>query len=378
MYKQLPLSRFVSTTQESRHLADLVQQLPLSASQFGLVLTSVLGPADENGSSGINFPTQNIDEEPEELHPHFRSGPLPQSSLSPGTSEPTVIDITIQGHAHCFVAHCEKEMMQAAIDAAESGSSTDNATGENMLQALKKQPDSVIARHYDNICSIICTILEHKAKTFKRKGNREDGKPEPEYFYSLNDIWLPALAAYGELTGGNRGVKFVISEHDLLLQEDEVKARCAQLENDQGLTLGTMEERDTALMLELNGVQYDAHYGRYIIKRSACFRSKKGNMVAWAGTHGDFSIAALHVLPDYRKLGLGRLVLWHVAREHMSLARKAIEIGGTASETIPSTALYAHADCLEHNLSTMVFMERCGWRRIGMYNWVGLYANRKA
>ncbi|KAI9240044.1 MAG: hypothetical protein BYD32DRAFT_197406 [Podila humilis] len=292
MYKQLPLSRFVSTTQESRHLADLVQQLPLSASQFGLVLTSVLGPADENGSSGINFPTQNIDEEPEELHPHFRSGPLPQSSLSPG--------------------------------------------------------------------------------------NREDGKPEPEYFYSLNDIWLPALAAYGELTGGNRGVKFVISEHDLLLQEDEVKARCAQLENDQGLTLGTMEERDTALMLELNGVQYDAHYGRYIIKRSACFRSKKGNMVAWAGTHGDFSIAALHVLPDYRKLGLGRLVLWHVAREHMSLARKAIEIGGTASETIPSTALYAHADCLEHNLSTMVFMERCGWRRIGMYNWVGLYANRKA
>lgn len=174
MYKQLPLSQFASTTQESRHLADLVQQLPLSASQFGLVLTSVLGPADENGSSGINFPTQNIDEEPEGLHPHFRSGPLPQPSLPPGSSGPTVIDITIQGHAHSFVAHCEKEMMQAVIDAAESGSSTDNATGENMLQALKKKPDSVIAGHYDNICSIIFTILDRKAKTFKRKGKSKN------------------------------------------------------------------------------------------------------------------------------------------------------------------------------------------------------------
>jgi len=170
MYKQVPLSQFTSTTQESRYLADLVQQLPLSASQFGLVLTSVLEAADENGSPGINFPTQNVDEEPEGLHPHFRSGPLPQPSLPPGSSESTVIDVTIQGHAHCFVAHCEKEMMQAAINAAESGTSTDNATGENMLQALKRQPDSVIAGHYDNICSIIFTILERKVKTFKGKG----------------------------------------------------------------------------------------------------------------------------------------------------------------------------------------------------------------
>lgn len=224
-----------------------------------------------------------------------------------------------------------------------------------------------------------CRIIRRSLiKTHYIIGNREDGKPEPEYFYSLNDIWLPALAAYGELVEGSRGVKFVISEHDLLLQEYETEARCAQLENDQGLTLGPMEERDIALMLKLNGVQYNAHYGRHIIKHSACFRSKDGNMVAWAGTHGDFSIAALHVLPDYRKLGLGRLVLWHVAWEHMHLARKAMEIGGTASETIPSTALYAHADCLEHNLPTMVFMERCGWRRIGMYNWIGLHANPKA
>ncbi|KAF9307906.1 hypothetical protein BG003_011875, partial [Podila horticola] len=346
MYKQVPLSQFTSTSEESRYLANLVQQLPLSTSQFGLVLTSVLEAADENGSKGISNPTENIDDEPQGFwHPHFRSGPLPLPSLPPDSSEFTVIDVTIQGHSECFFAHCEKEMMQAAIDAAESGTSTDNATGENLLRALKKQPaDSVIVGHYDNICSIISTILERKAKNFKREVDIKGAKLEPEYFYSINDIWLPALAAYGELVDGNRAVKFVINEHDLLLQEDEVKAKCVHLESDQGLTLGPMEERDIELMIELNGVKYDSHYGRHIIKRSVCFRSKDGNMVAWAGTHGDFSIAALHVLPAYRKLGLGRLILWHLAREHMRLARKALEIGGTPSETIPATALYAHAD----------------------------------
>ncbi|KAG0070134.1 hypothetical protein BGZ93_002371 [Podila epicladia] len=379
MYKQVPLFHFISTTEESRYLADLVQHMPLSTSQFGLVLTSVLEAADENGSKGISNPTENIDDEPEGFrHPHFRSVPLPLPSLPPGSSNSTVVDITIQGHSECFFAHCEKEMMQAAIDAAESGASTDNATGDNLLQALKKQPaDSVIVDHYDNICSIISTILERKARNFIREVNK-DGKVEPEYFYSINDIWLPALAAYGELTDGNRAVKFVINEHDLLLQEDEVKLKCLHLENDQGLTLGPMEGGDIDLMIELNGVKYDSHYGRHIIKRSVCFRSKDGKMVAWAGTHGDFSIAALHVLPAYRKLGLGRLVLWHLAREHMRLARKALEIGGTSSENIPATALYAHADCLDHNLPTMVFMERCGWHRIGMYNWIGLHADPKA
>ncbi|KAF9309694.1 hypothetical protein BG003_009450 [Podila horticola] len=242
--------------------------------------------------------------------------------------------------------------MQAAINAAESSISTDNTTGENMLQVLKKQPDSVIAGHYDHIGAIIFTILERKAKTFKPELNQNDRT--------------------------FRGVKFVISEYDLLLKEAEAKVKCAQLERDQGLTLGHMEERDIALMLKLNGVQYDTHYGRHIIKCSACFRCKEGSMVAWAGTHGDFSITALHVLPDYRKLGLGRLVLWYVTREHMHLARKAIKIRGTASEIIPTTALYAHADSLEYNLPTMIFTERCGWRRIGIYNWVGLHVNPKA
>ncbi|KAG0014798.1 hypothetical protein BGZ81_000250 [Podila clonocystis] len=380
MYKRLPLSQFTSTAEESRYLADLVQQLPLSTSQFGLVLTSVLEAADENGYKGISNPTENIDNEPEGFrHPHFRSGPLTLPSLPPGSSESTVIDVTIQGHSECFFAHCEKEMMQAAIDAAESGTSTDNATGENFLQALKKWPaDSVIAGHYDNICSIIFTILERKGKNLEREFNNENAILEPEYFYSINDIWLPALAAYGELIDGTRAVKFVINEHDLLLQEDEVKAKCVQLQNDQGLTLGPMEERDIEMMIELNGVKYDPHYGHHIIKRSVCFRSKDGHMVAWAGTHGDFSIAVLHVLPDYRKLGLGRLVLWHLAREHMRLARKALEIGGTLSDNIPSTALYAHADCVDDNLPTTVFMERCGWHRIGMYNWIGLRANPRA
>ena len=89
------------------------------------------------------------------------------------------------------------------------------------------------------------------------------------------------------------------------------------------------------------------------------------------------SIAALHVLAEYRKLGLGRLVLQSLALMHVRLARQVLSTR-SGHVSIPRTALYAHADCMDYNIPTMVFMERCGWRRVGNYLWVGVVPHSQA
>lgn len=85
------------------------------------------------------------------------------------------------------------------------------------------------------------------------------------------------------------------------------------------------------------------------------------------------SIAALHVLPEYRKWGLGRLVLNTLALMHVRLAREILTtLGGKDDTQVPASKLIAHADCLDDNLPTQLFMERCGWRPAGIYMWLGL------
>jgi GNAT superfamily N-acetyltransferase len=218
------------------------------------------------------------------------------------------------------------------------------------------------------------------------------------------------LKTFGKLSEGNRGVKHVITEEELLKADPEIRLRCQELEEKEGLVLGPMVESDIPLMLELNGVKFDDEYGRFIIKRSRCFRNRKGEMVAWAGTHGDcksipmplcpfanipfippnsltwyflftiivlVSIAALHVLPEYRKTGLGRLVLHSLAMLHIKLAREILSTLGDDAEPVSATTLVAHADCMDYNQATMIFMERCGWHRIGFYLWIGVDKNSK-
>lgn len=84
------------------------------------------------------------------------------------------------------------------------------------------------------------------------------------------------------------------------------------------------------------------------------------------------SVAALHVLPAYRKMGLGRLILMTLALAQVRLARSILALRGPDAKVIPSESIMAHADCIDDNYPTMVFMERCGWTRTGIHNWIGL------
>ncbi|KAF9154605.1 hypothetical protein BG015_000440 [Linnemannia schmuckeri] len=363
------------------YLAELTHELPFSVSQFGIVLVSALelrerkNQGHDNKSKQPEGTATPIIWEPNVDSPHFRCTLPVQNTTGEGVF--TTIDVTVAGHANTVYASCEYSLMQAAATAASEGSVVDGhysfkATAENFSKALES--DSVIQGHQTNVVAVMKEILDHPVANETPPGQDEIGL---QFFYCLNDIWMPALKTFGKLSDGNRGVKHVITEEELMKAEPEIRLRCQELEEKDGLVLGPMVESDVPRMIESNGVKYDEEYGRFIIKRSMCFRDKKGEMVAWAGTHGDFSIAALHVLPEYRKTGLGRLILHSLAMTHIKLAREILTTRGDDAEPVSASTLVAHADCMDYNLETMIFMERCGWHRIGFYLWIGVDKNTK-
>ncbi|KAG9066552.1 hypothetical protein KI688_012460 [Linnemannia hyalina] len=362
------------------YLAELTHELPFSASQFGIVLVSALGLRDrqnQDRDSKSKNPegTATVTWEPNIDSPHSRCS-LPVQDAT-GKDVFTTVDVTIAGHASTVYARGEYSLMQAASRAGSEGGAIDEhysfkATAENFSKAAKGDP--VIQGHQNNVIAVMKEILDHPVANKTPPGQDKAGL---QYLYCLNEIWIPTLKTFGKLSDGNRAVKHVITEEELLKADPEIRRRCQELEEKEGLVLGPMVESDIPLMIELNSVKYDDEYGRFIIKRSLCFRNKKGEMVAWAGTHGDFSIAALHVLPEYRMTGLGRLVLHGLAMTHIKLAREILATRGDDAESVSATTLVAHADCMDYNQATMIFMERCGWRRIGLYLWIGVDKSTK-
>ncbi|KAI1316106.1 hypothetical protein EDD11_010420 [Mortierella claussenii] len=358
-------------------LVELTRELPLAASPFGLVLSTALdlssnkAPEDFFGAELGAIP-----------QPHFCArehvhGQLPQESAH--------VHVSMSGWANTFYAQCEKLLMRAAatfaVKAAADGKSAaeltsedvvKHGTSENFAKLLKQSPvDPIIQDHCHNVSSIISNILEFQASERIRL-NKEI---RPELFYCINDIWSPVLTSIPNhhLVFSNRAVKFIINEEDLLKGDSRRAEQCRRLESEDSLVLDSMQERDIDLMLECNTIKFERPYAKRIIRYAKCFRNKDGDMVAWAGTHSDFSIAALHVLPEYRKKGLGGLVLDSLALMHVRLAREMlITLGGQDNDAVSASSLFAHADCMDYNSEAMVFMERNGWRRAGSFLWLGL------
>ncbi|KAF9114772.1 hypothetical protein BGX27_009893 [Mortierella sp. AM989] len=382
------LLQFISNEDaSSSYLAELVDHLPLAASQFGLVLHTALELRDNSGKLHSKDPGQaGLNSALEQ--PHYRSKAMPTSGSE---VDFTNIDVTMSGKVTSLYARCEAFLMRAAATAANTKSSAtastsselsakelvERASSENFVKALNNLDDPKIQEHYQNFLSFVPTVIEHWVAERTRIGEEATGVG----CYCINDIWRQPLASLADnrLDIWTRAVKFVINEEDLLKTEPEIRARCKQLEEEQGLVLEPMVEGDINLMIKLNKISFDEDYGKFIIKRSLCFRNKNGDMVAWAGTHGDFSIAALHVLPEYRKAGLGRLVLNSLALIHVRLARSILtSFGGKDNDSISPSSLFAHADCVDDNHPTMAFMERCGWSSVGNYLWFELPCNTSA
>ncbi|KAG0057474.1 hypothetical protein BGZ83_010042 [Gryganskiella cystojenkinii] len=338
------------------YLAELTAFLPHSISQFGLTLTTAL-EIKENPNCQARTKDPNLRQEDTDTPvastkrpPHYRTIGMPIAGTD---SKQTVIDLTISGHAVSYFPRSQNQLVDALVeDAKQAGEVVERSqaliavTEAKTAQYLTKESaDPVHVGHDRNVRTVLSSVVAQ-----------------------LKEL----RAGEGKLSKGHRAVKFIITEKKLLESEALIVQECERIERDHGLVLESMQQKDVPQMIQSNAVPYSDSYGRFIVKTSRCFRNKDGKMVAWAGSHEDFSVAALYVVPAYRKMGLGRLVLMALALAHVRLARSILDSRGPDASPIDSELIVAHADCIDDNHPTIVFMERCGWTPTGYSNWVGL------
>lgn len=166
----LPLLKPISPDASyADYLAELTHELPLSVSQFGIVLVSALelrerkNPSTDSKRSKEPEGTTAPAWEPNVDNPHFRCS-LPIQNAT-GKDVFTTVDVTIAGHASTIYARCEYSLMLAAASNAASKGGVENghdsfkATAENFTKALESNP--VIQGHQKNIVAVMKEILDH-------------------------------------------------------------------------------------------------------------------------------------------------------------------------------------------------------------------------
>ncbi|CAO3685911.1 unnamed protein product [Umbelopsis ramanniana] len=107
------------------------------------------------------------------------------------------------------------------------------------------------------------------------------------------------LAEYGPC------VRYVCPIEDYL----EKEALQTLTVNGEELIVDNATEHDAELIRVSNKVPFEPAYVKECCKLSSVLRKKDGEMVAWACTHADGCIAALHVRPEWRRLGLAQVVV---------------------------------------------------------------------
>jgi hypothetical protein len=167
-----PLLPITNDIASSSYLAELVPELPYVASQFGLVLTTALEYRENPESVCCKQPggTSIVGGEQ-----HFRTNPIPSGEVSL-----TQVDVTISDSRTTFYARCEPALMRAAalegvgtLDSTQDNTEAiaNGATAGNFSKALEKKPvDPVVHGHYQNVLSVISSVLERQSAERSRLG----------------------------------------------------------------------------------------------------------------------------------------------------------------------------------------------------------------
>ncbi|KAG0258518.1 hypothetical protein DFQ27_004614 [Actinomortierella ambigua] len=346
---------------QAEYLPSLVPTLPETMCQIGMVMTTLY--TQEHGqTSDPDSITAKMSEDP---CAHYRSTPFPSPASE---SQPTTVyHLTMSRVSRsCYIIANTEANLKAAltahgVDYAKDESEEDAATRE--AREAKIKADVYIQEQFE----IFRTVAREVVKMLNEGVDAETAKT-PVYFCSINRIWFRAVTSlYPTIHREGPAIKFAISEKDLLAAESNLLAEMQAIADRKGWTFGPMKKSDAPLMIEKNSLKYDLEYGEHVAERSVCFRDQAGNMVAWAGSHFDLAVAALYVLPEYRKEGLGRLILYYVNMVHAKRLRELLN--GTSQSTVDPSLLYMHADTEAYNVPTQKFMLRCGYKIVNYTNW---------
>ncbi|KAF9973752.1 hypothetical protein BGZ73_002993 [Actinomortierella ambigua] len=357
---------------QSNYLPSLVPGLPYSMCQVGLVMSTLYNHQNQQ-SAHQNETVAEDGGYPVGSCIHLRSTPFPspaydlsssesQQQYQAGTTD-TVYELTMcKTLRQCYISANSEARLEAALaahgmDYGQEEGQEDEAT--RAAREAKIRADTYIQEQFE----IFRTVEREIVRILN-----EDVDEETVHFFGVNRIWHHAVVSlYPTIYREGPAIKFAISEKDLLALEPKIHAEMQAIADSKNWTFGPMHKSDAPLMIEKNSLKYDLEYGEIITQRSVCFRDQNGAMLAWAGTHLDLSVAALHVLPEYRKEGLGRLMLIYINLMQIKFLRELL--AGTSQQCADPNQLYMHADTESYNVATQKFMLRCGYKLVSYTNW---------
>ncbi|KAI8576320.1 hypothetical protein K450DRAFT_257683 [Umbelopsis ramanniana AG] len=142
------------------------------------------------------------------------------------------------------------------------------------------------------------TLLGRAVQTL---GYGTDGR----FLHGISLLWCPVLYKLFNLGYNGPCVRYVCPIENYL----ETEALQTLTVNGEELRVDDATEHDAELIRTSNKVPFDPAYVIECCKLSSVLRKKDGEMVAWACTHADGCIAALHVRPEWRRLGLAQVVV---------------------------------------------------------------------
>ncbi|KAH8554521.1 hypothetical protein BGW37DRAFT_480049 [Umbelopsis sp. PMI_123] len=129
--------------------------------------------------------------------------------------------------------------------------------------------------------------------------------PEGLFFHGISLLWCGLL--YNMFNVGYNGPceRYVSPINQYLEQETLDKVNIGGEE----LTVDSANQVDAEQIRVSNKVVFPLSYVLECCQISAVLRKSDGDMVVWACTHADGAIAMLHVLPEWRRLGLAQILV---------------------------------------------------------------------
>ncbi|KAI7898524.1 uncharacterized protein BX663DRAFT_239408 [Cokeromyces recurvatus] len=117
---------------------------------------------------------------------------------------------------------------------------------------------------------------------------------------------------------------------------------------------------DVELVRISNKILFDREYVEACFCMTSAIKKVDTNeSVAWAMTHRDLYVGALHVLPDYRRRGLAEIILIDITRRYIDFYKQCLP-------DVPLSQMYINACVESYNTPSANLFKKAGWSQIGL------------
>ncbi|KAI9008934.1 hypothetical protein CLU79DRAFT_775919 [Phycomyces nitens] len=138
-----------------------------------------------------------------------------------------------------------------------------------------------------------------------------------------------------------------------------------------GYTINKAEKEHCPLIIKFNKIKYDMQYVIDGLDMSTVINTENNTPVAWAMTHKDLAIGALHVLESQRRRGLAEAAVAHICAQHSVFYQN--------NSPDPTTEHYVQAIVESSNTQSPALFRKLGWQTFGPgITWVVISTDNKA